>query len=104
MIQVGLQEGVIVFDRHTAIRIAIRAEQESVREETGPAEDFSLILGDQPQRADPMEKLFPQFEIVDIRRSGAVHSFIDVAGVIEQATKSRMRFELGAVRHVDDTC
>jgi hypothetical protein len=33
-----------------------------------------------------------------------VHFLIDVARIIEQAPEARMRFELGAVRHVDDTC
>jgi hypothetical protein len=50
-----------------------------VREETGSAEDFPLILRNQPQRAHPMEKLFSQFEIIDIGRGGAVHFFINVA-------------------------
>jgi len=72
VIQVRLQEGVIVSDRHAAIGIAIRAEHKAVCQETGPAKDFPLILGNQPQRANPMEKPFPQFEIVDIRRGGAV--------------------------------
>ena len=88
MIHVGLQEVVIISDRHTAIRIAIRAEHEGVHEEAGPAENFPLILGNHPQRANAMEKLLPQFEIVYIRRSGAVHFFIGVAQVIEQATEA----------------
>ena len=37
-----------------------------------------------------MEEFFPQFEIVDIRRGGAVHFFIDVIRVIQQATEARM--------------
>jgi hypothetical protein len=59
VIQVSLEEGVIVSDRHAAIRIAIWAEHKAVREEAGSAEDFSLILGNQSQRAHTMEKLFP---------------------------------------------
>ena len=50
MLEIGLQERVIVFDRHAAIGIAIRAEHVGMRQETAAAKawrrsEASLRLG-----------------------------------------------------------
>ena len=44
VIQVGLQERIIVFERYTAIRIAIRPKHKAVSEQTGPAKDFLRVF------------------------------------------------------------
>ena len=85
MIQVSLEEEVIFSDRHAAIRIAIRPEHKGVRKQTGPAKDFLLVLGNQPQCAYPMKELFSQCKIVDIWWSNSALFLIGVARVIEQA-------------------
>src|SRR5262249_36106121 len=80
-------EEVILSDRHAAIRIAIRPEHKGVRKQTGPAKDFLLVLGNQPQCAYPMKELFSQCKIVDIWWSNSALFLIGVARVIEQAAR-----------------
>src|ERR1700751_128607 len=56
---VGLQESLVVLERHAAVRIAIGAEHERVRQQSRPPVDSSLPDRIEAQRLHAVEGAFP---------------------------------------------
>src|SRR5262249_8771078 len=101
MPEIGLEESIVVLEGYAAVGIAVRPEHVSVGEDPAPTERPSFVLRDHAQRAHAMERLFAQFEVVNVRWGNAAHSLIRMLRIIEPAAETGMGFEPGAVRHVD---
>src|SRR5215472_6223098 len=60
-IEVSLQESVVIFKRHAAVRIAVRPEHVSVSQQAAAAKGFAFVLRNHPQRAHAVERGFAHF-------------------------------------------
>jgi hypothetical protein len=81
-ILICLQKCVVVLEGHTPVRITVRAEHVSVCEETCPSIDVAAANGYEAQRLDSVETLLPRRKLIDIRRRGSAHSFVDVTWIV----------------------
>src|SRR5260370_39584498 len=76
-----LQEGVVVLERHTSVRIAVRPQHVAMGEDAVAPEN-SAADGREPERLHPMEELLPRREVVEMRRRRAVIALIDMELIV----------------------
>jgi hypothetical protein len=77
-----LQKGIVVSEGHASVRIAVRAEHVSVCQKACPSIHVAAPDGDEAQRLDSVEKLLPRLKLIDIRRRGPAHSFVNVTWIV----------------------
>ena len=89
---VGLQESLVVLKRHAAVRIAVGAKHERVRQQSRPPVDASLPDRIEAQRLHAVEGAFPQRQLVEMGRCRADRAFADVPRIVQRVPQARMGF------------
>src|SRR5215475_9234727 len=69
LVAIGVQEGVVILERHAAVGIAVGAEHVGMREQADTA-IYSIIAADriEPQRRHAVEQRLARLQFVDVRR------------------------------------
>ncbi len=100
----GVQEGLVIVERHASIRLAAGAEHVGVRQD--PVAAIHLAVADRRQAdgAHAVENLLAHRELVDIRRRRPERPQVHRANVVHVRAEARMRFQPAPAGQVHRLC
>ncbi len=92
-LQESAQKHRIVAEGHTALRLTVRAMHVRMCKHAIAAKHLVFVDRNEPDGANPVERLLPQDEIIDIRRRGPSILHADIARIIQAAAETGVRFQ-----------